>query len=210
MMAEFLKKIRGEYASQLELQTPTNRENAQTMYKELAKELRNRPVTGRDLMGENSRRLVTRIRPQNIGRLCMFYYYPKLREKLPYYDRFPLIMPIEIYDDGFLGINFHYLPHRQRAKLLDLIDQNVLKGKHLSERKQISISYHILKRAIRHPSFMPCIKRYLYSHLRSKIYRVEPKDWNIVLFLPLERFEKASAAKVHIESMRKIRSYGSF
>ena len=42
------------------------------------------------------------------GLLNMFFYDPKLKEKLKYYDLFPLVLPLEKYRDGFLGINFHY------------------------------------------------------------------------------------------------------
>ena len=43
------------------------------------------------------------------GKLNMFMYDPKLKKKLPYYDTFPLVLPIESYSDGFLGLNLHYL-----------------------------------------------------------------------------------------------------
>ena len=36
------------------------------------------------------------------GNLNMFFYDPKLKNKLPYYDRFPLVLPLERYSDGFL------------------------------------------------------------------------------------------------------------
>ena len=38
------------------------------------------------------------------GRLNMFFYDPKFKKKLPYYDTFPLVLPLESYSDGFLGI----------------------------------------------------------------------------------------------------------
>ena len=41
------------------------------------------------------------------GKMNMFFYDPKHKKKLPYYDTFPLVLPIERYNDGFLGINFH-------------------------------------------------------------------------------------------------------
>ena len=44
------------------------------------------------------------------GRLNMFFYDPKLKATLPYYDRFPLVLPLKRFENGFLGINFHYLP----------------------------------------------------------------------------------------------------
>ena len=49
----------------------------------------------------------------------MFVYSPKLRNKLPYYDTFPLVLPLKNYNNGFLGLNFHYLPYALRLRLLD-------------------------------------------------------------------------------------------
>ena len=49
----------------------------------------------------------------------MFIYDPKLKDKLPYYDTFPLVLPVEQYKDGFLGINLHYLSIPMRMRLLD-------------------------------------------------------------------------------------------
>ena len=54
-----------------------------------------------------------------LGRLNMFFYSPKYKDKLPYYDRFPLVLPLERYRGGFMGINMHYLPIPLRVKLLD-------------------------------------------------------------------------------------------
>ena len=57
------------------------------------------------------------------GRLNMFFYSPKHAKVLPYYDTFPLVLPLEKYSDGFLGINLHYLPISLRMRLLDrLVD----------------------------------------------------------------------------------------
>jgi len=53
------------------------------------------------------------------GNLNMFFYDPKFKKTLPYYDRFPLVLPLERYSDGFLGINLHYLPIPLRIRLLD-------------------------------------------------------------------------------------------
>ena len=58
----------------------------------------------------------------SFGALNMFIYDPKLKNKLPYYDTFPLVLPLERYRDGFLGINFHYLPYALRARLLSRLD----------------------------------------------------------------------------------------
>ena len=54
--------------------------------------------------------------------LNMFVYDPKYKKTLPYYDTFPLVLPLERYNDGFLGLNFHYLPIPLRVRLLDKIN----------------------------------------------------------------------------------------
>ena len=54
-----------------------------------------------------------------LGKMYFYSYNPKWKDKLPYYDTFPLVFPIEKYGDGFLGLNFHYLPPKHRAILMD-------------------------------------------------------------------------------------------
>ena len=51
------------------------------------------------------------------GSMYMYFYDPKHKKTLPYYDRFPLIFPINKAKGGFLGINMHYLPPILRAPL---------------------------------------------------------------------------------------------
>ena len=55
----------------------------------------------------------------SIGRLNLFGYNPKGRATLPYYDIFPLVLPLEPIPAGFMGMNFHYLPPLLRFRLLE-------------------------------------------------------------------------------------------
>ena len=52
------------------------------------------------------------------GVMNLFGYDPKHKATLPYYDRFPLIFPIEPAKGGFYGCNFHYLPYGTRVAFL--------------------------------------------------------------------------------------------
>ena len=54
-----------------------------------------------------------------IGKMYFFAYDPKMKKTLPMYDRFPLVFPIEPYNDGFLGLNLHYLNPGERQWLLN-------------------------------------------------------------------------------------------
>ena len=43
-----------------------------------------------------------------IGRMFMFFYDPKTKDTLPFYDRFPLIVMVGPAAGGFYGLNLHY------------------------------------------------------------------------------------------------------
>ena len=53
-----------------------------------------------------------------IGRFYFFFYTPKGHETLPYWDHFPMVIPLQRYDDGFLGLNLHYIYPKDRLILL--------------------------------------------------------------------------------------------
>ena len=138
-----------------------------------------------------------------IGRLLMYRYDPKWKDVLPYYDTFPLIFPIEMYTDRFLGINLHYLPPIFRARLMDAL-YDTLNNDRYDAKTKLNINYKILKNASKYKYFKPCIKMYLKSHVKSQFIEIDIKEWDYCLFLPLARFKKMSQRSVWDDSIRKI------
>ena len=139
-----------------------------------------------------------------IGHMYMFVYDPKHKETLPYYDRFPLIFPINRAKGGFLGMNFHYLPLQLRAKLMDSL-YDVSSNDKYDESTKMRVSYDILNGASRYKEFKPTVKHYLTSQIRTRLVYINPTEWDIALFLPTERFEKASKSQVWADSRKIIR-----
>lgn len=138
----------------------------------------------------------SQIRP---GFMYLFQYNPKMKEELPYYDRFPLIFPFEAQEGGFLGMNLHYIPPLYRARLMDSL-YSLLNNDRYDETTKIRASYAFLNSAARYKYFKPCVKRYLYSHVQSKFLLIPANEWDIALFLPLERFAKKTKTQVHRDS----------
>jgi hypothetical protein len=135
-----------------------------------------------------------------IGGLYFLYYEPKFSNKLPYYDLFPLVLVLERYNDGILGLNLHYLPPAFRALFLDkLLGYASYNDK--DEIKRIKITYDILAGVKSHRLFKPCIKRYLNANMGTPPLRVEPNEWETAIFLPTHRFQKAKAPTVWKESL---------
>ena len=130
------------------------------------------------------------------GILNMFVYDPKLKEKLPYYDTFPLVLPIEEYNNGFLGINLHYLSMPMRLRLLDrLVDYS--NNNKFDESTRLRVDYSNLKKV---DLIKPCLKRYLASNVKTKFRKVEADEFIVATLLPVQRFKKQSDSHVFAKS----------
>ena len=140
-----------------------------------------------------------------MGGLYYFLYDPKTKDDMPYYDKFPLVMPLKREPDGFLGLNFHYLPIRYRINFMRKLMPFAIYNDD-DEIKRIRITYPILDASKRFKEFRPCIKKYLYTQVRSKILAVEPQEWDIALYLPIQQFRKETAKTVWQESVDEIRT----
>jgi len=138
------------------------------------------------------------------GGLFFFYYDPKLKEELPYYDRFPLVLMLEKYEDGFLGLNLHYLPIKYRVAFMNKL-MNYARFDEEDNPIRVRITYDILNATKKFKEFRPCIKRYLTHHVKSRILAVEPEEWETAVFLPVHQFKKAKPDKVWRESVKQIR-----
>jgi len=150
---------------------------------------------------QKENRLVSKL---TVGRMYLFYYDPKMKEELPYYDRFPLIFPFQKVDDGFYGINMHYLPHVLRARLMDSL-YSLANNTNNDDSTKLKLSYQILNSSSRFKYFKPCVKHYLNNHVRSRFLWVPAEEWKTALFLPLERFAKANKNKVWQDSRRLVK-----
>ena len=134
------------------------------------------------------------------GRLNMFFYDPKLKTKLPYYDTFPLVLPLERYPDGFLGINFHYLPINLRIRLLDrMVDFS--NNTKFDESTTLDVDYTGVK-GIR--LVKPTLKRYLSGRVKTNFRRIVADEFTVATLLPVQRFRKASDQEVYRDSRKML------
>ena len=136
---------------------------------------------------------------QVMGSMYMFFYDPKHKETLPYYDSFPLVIVLKPAAGGFLGLNLHYLPPVLRAKFLDsLLD--ITNNKRYDESTKFNLTYKMLDSASKFKYFKPCIKHYLTDHVRSRFAMVQAPEWEIATFLPTADFQKATTREVYRDS----------
>jgi len=137
-----------------------------------------------------------------IGRMYFYFYDPKTKDTMPYYDRFPLVIPIERYPDGFLGLNLHYIHPKHRMILLDKLSDTASNDTY-DENTKLKINYRYLAAASRVFEATPCIKRYLFTQIESRFLEISADEWDIAALLPVESFVGASTSKVYADSRKK-------
>lgn len=178
---------------------PADRDS-QTWFRNKAMSIQS--VNTNQLIKNSKARTITRVGPQNLGQMVMFFYDPKHKDTLPFYDKFPVVFILESYNDGFLGLNLHYLPPMWRAKLMNAL-YDTINNKNFDSTTKLKTSYRLLASTTKMRMFAPCVKRYLYSHVRSNMAVVEASEWDYCAFLPLARFAKASRDAVYKDSVSR-------
>jgi hypothetical protein len=180
-------------------QIPARTDAARTWYRNAA--AGKSRINERKMMRE-AERLTSKIFP---GSMYMFFYDPKYKDTLPFYDRFPLIFPFRVESDRFWGINLHYLNLQHRAVLMDGL-YDLSNNNRYDETTKLRLSYSMLNRAAKFRYFKPCVKQYLFDQTQSRFMYIYPSEWDIALFLPTERFQKATKGSVHSQSSLQVQS----
>jgi hypothetical protein len=170
--------------------TPRTRESIRWFQDKARQMFRGRVIRDREgIMQDNALEQSRRpnVRPSGpVGQMYMFFYDPKHKKTLPYYDGFPLILMLGPAKGGFYGVNLHYLPPTVRARLLDSV---------LGNGGKIPQKY-----------LAPAMKHYLFKHVKSSFAMVDKPEWEIATFLPTADWKKAGASTVYRDSRKKLRA----
>ncbi len=137
------------------------------------------------------------------GGMFMYFYDPKHKKTLPFYDRFPLCIPVEPAKGGFYGLNLHYLPHSLRAQFLDALYDTTNNDK-FDASTRFKLTYNLLKGISGKPYYKACYKHYLSDHVKSSFAVVDSADWEIAIFLPTESFRKSDVSSVWKDSRKRM------
>ena len=176
------------------LEKTGGKERSVRWFREKIKEMGEPPT--RQLVAEG---LITQ-RPQ-YGRMNFFYYDAKGKNELPYYDRFPLVLPVgnAPQNEGFIGLNFHYLSIPMRLKLLNVVSEYASNDE-MNEDTRIRLTWNRIKR---NPLVKPTIKRYLANHVQSRFRVITAEEMMAAVLLPVQRFvPKGIENKVYADSRK--------
>ena len=166
------------------------RELSMRWYRQKVQDLLPKPQV-RLMIREGIKTQKVTVRP-NFGMMNLFYYRPKGAEKLPYYDIFPLVIPLgRRLNNGFVGINFHYLSVPQRWLLLERLSMFQMPSELDSFDSEegggdvMALFYPKIKRK---RGVKPIVRRYLTKYIKSYFLKIELSEMLIALAIPMERF----------------------
>ena len=141
------------------------------------------------------------------GRMYTFFYDAKTKDKLPYWDRFPVVLILDLNQTGFTGLNFHYIPPKYRVRLLYELYKYIRLDDDTRDRKMkphIRMRYEMLRGLTKMRFFKPCFKRYLTTQIEGRALEITPDYWDVMAMLPLADWQKKQAREVYTESIRII------
>ena len=154
-------------------------------------------ITRQKVMNSNPKQVKAQVVP---GSLYMFFYDPKFKDTLPYYDRFPLVFPFKRVPGGFMGLNMHYIPYQMRVMLLQRL-MDFATDSNLTENTRLKLSWKLIGGVSKFHWAQPCVKHYLNDHVRSTFRKIDAPDWTTAMLLPVEQFVGAQKAKVWKDSI---------
>jgi transcriptional regulator with XRE-family HTH domain len=130
-----------------------------------------------------------------IGTMYIFHYDAKHKATLPYWDKNPLIFIFNILEDGFLGINFHYLHYKDRIILLNALE-SIAYSNRTDVSTKLKLSYSVLQSVAKNKKYEKCIHRYLFTHLKTPLKKIHSDNWLVSCLLPNELFVGATANEI--------------
>lgn len=120
--------------------------------------------------------------------MYLFNYDPKWKKELPIWDTHPIVFPFTVLQDRFYGLNLHYLPHKQRAYLMDILD-TIKNNNRYDTTTKLKLSWKVLKEIAKREDYEVTIHCYLKKHIKSRLKYVLPMEWHYTAFLPLASWQ---------------------
>lgn len=100
-----------------------------------------------------------------------------------------------------MGLNLHYIAPKYRVLLLNELYTYLVNPNDDDELRRLRVTYELIKSVTRLKYAKPCIKKYLYSHIDSRVAEVPIEYWDMMAMLPSQSFN-TNANSVYAKSRK--------
>jgi len=104
---------------------------------------------------------------KSFGQIYHFVYNPKYKDILPFWDKYPVIILINMNSKHILGLNLHFVPTYTRKKIVNYILK--VNASRISNNQPLMVKYSFLKRMIIKLRATICIRKYIISRMSSRV-----------------------------------------
>jgi hypothetical protein len=131
-----------------------------------------------------------------VGKLFYFHYEAETAgdKERGVFDEFPMVFIFNSTKSKegkqvLWGLNLHYATPAERAILyMKLLKLKNTKG--WTEKTKLRVSWALIKQVAAHPVYTKCVHAYRVDRMKSRMIEIEPYDWEVAVFLQLQRWKK--------------------
>ena len=154
-------------------------------------------VRPQSLILEDRRNLV---RWPEKGKMYLFLYLPETQERLKYFDKAPLVIPIDGQKNtrNFRGLNFHYIFPNFRYKIIQRLLENG------NEELRVNRNLDKFLRYSEGKDVNTFLKTYSYQNCKSRFLEIPTDEWEYAVALPIEHFKKKHKSVAWRDTRRKL------
>lgn len=126
------------------------------------------------------------------------YFYEYKAETVDFYDKYPLAFVINKYESKghqyITALNMHWLPPALRMATFTAM-LKLRTEKRYRTNTRLKLEWSVLKKMSEHQAFAHCVKSYRVDRFKSVMVEIPSASWELVLFLPLQRWSMNSNAE---------------
>lgn len=123
-----------------------------------------------------------------VGKMYTYVYDAKYKDKLEYWDKFPLVVILDVNAEYQLGLNLHYIAPKMRQAFLEkllIANPRLLNQKTIGPRAKFKINWAAVKK---YPGADKMIKLYIRSRIKGRLIEISPTQWANTIYLPTQQF----------------------
>ncbi len=155
-----------------------------------------KPTDYEPLLLDKSRNVGRKLR----GQVLLFRYRPDSKTK--FYDRYPVIIVLEVTGSQIIGLNLHYVPPMDRIKLILLMNSLLYNQKETNLQKTRLKIFSLLNKKVFAKYMGAAINRYTVKNIAGKPKLTTPEEWSYLAFLPV--FKGISPSKLYSEVLKQV------
>ena len=138
--------------------------------------------------GKEPELLTKKLEIPPLAELVLFKYEASVGNLSGYWDKFPIVLVVRLFEDHFFGFNLHYFDKKERSKIIGALLR--LHGKVLNKKEMYRVIYPFLDSLVKVGIYNSAYKNYSYRNMKSEFVTINVSHYKLVSNLPLAKMKE--------------------